>query len=122
MDQDKDLDPGVTSALTHSRGAEKKELAPYQKKKRRYDAERDRMRVDLDSWLREDVIAEAERQNMSWSQFAAFLMAYGLYKWVSGDDEIHQFFAQAKTEIASLRWRFALILDDLRDLVRKSAR
>ena len=116
MSEDKELDPGVVAALSTGR----REPAPYKKRKKERDAKRDRLRLDVDTWLKDAVVDHAERQDMSWSQFAGFLIAYALYKWVAGDIEMHQLFAQAKTRVASLKWHYALVLDELRELIRRS--
>ena len=89
------------------------ELTESERKKRERDKARVRLRLDVPAWLRERIEAEADGQQMSWSQFAAFLLAWGVLAWDADDPKMHEALEACKTRIASLRWQYAVDLDEL---------
>jgi hypothetical protein len=93
----------------------------YQERKLAYDQERVRLRLDVPQWLKDGIEGESKELRVSMSQLSAFFLAYALKLYRDGDPALLELMADAKTQIASLRWAFGLDLADLADALTESS-
>ena len=94
-------------------GITEPEPETYDERKAQYDRERVRLRLDAPAWLKAEIEKEAKSRQMSISNLAGFLLAYALTLYRDGDPELLAALEAATTEITSLRWSYAVVLDDL---------
>ena len=97
----------VSTILGHTPGR------TYEERKRGYDKQRTRLRLDVPDWLKAGLESDAGELQVSVSQLGAFLLAYALRLYRDGDPELRALLEQSKHRIASLRWAFGIDLADL---------
>ena len=81
----------------------------------RWDTGRVRLRLDVPGWLREAVIEMAGAEDVSISQLAAFVLAYGVRLYQRGDPDLGALLANNKGVSRSLKWGHQVDLGELQD-------
>jgi len=101
------VDPGVAEAFGRSAARNRAAETPKQAR----DRKRVYQRVDMPAWLKGKLFAAAEGEDVSASQWSAFLLAWAMERWRRGDEGLRTAVAENKTLTRSLNAGHALVLD-----------
>ena len=107
------VDPGLAEAF--GRSAARNRAAETEKEKR--DRKRVYQRVDMPQWLKERLFAAAEGEDVSASQWSAFLLAWAMTRWAAGDADLAAAVEENKTLTRSLNAGHALLLEAFEEVL-----